>query len=106
VTRVTPLVAVAILSPILACGPVGYVKTGVTDEEYRRDIEECAELAQREGRRDFATRRAPLPSFGRTRRDVAGFRRGARLLSEAELENRYRRVCMLARGYELTPLDE
>jgi hypothetical protein len=106
VIRVTPLIVVAILTPILACSPVGYLKTGVTDEEYRRDIEECAELAQHQGRRDFATRRAHLPSFGRARRNVVGTRHVATLTSEAELEHRYRRVCMLARGYELAPLDE
>lgn len=92
---------------VSACTELGYVKPGVTDEEYARDSQECAEVARQEAFREYnvlqSRRRMyrPLPH----QEDRYGYyqRLGPSL---SELEADYRRVCMLSRGYELMPLGD
>ena len=97
------LLSLAVLS---ACTEYGYYKPGITDAEYIRDSEDCAQIAQRQAFRDANIYR-PWPVPDRS------FRRGIRStpfshdrVSRGELEFRYRRVCMQSKGYELMPLDE
>ncbi len=93
---------VALLALVSACVPVGYIKPGMTEEEVTRDLTECAEIARHQAFRDI-----PIMGF----RFDSHHPRG-RLFhsyygpSLGELEHRYRRVCMLARGYQLAPLDD
>ena len=93
---------VALLALVSACAPVGYIKPGMTEEEVARELSECAEIARHQAFRDIP---------------IMGFRFGSlhhrdRLFhryhgpSLGELEHRYRRVCMLARGYQFAPLDD
>ena len=74
---------------------------------YAQDSRECAEIARHQAFRDLGG----LPRT-RTFRRHSTFRSHSIFLhphdreSQGELEFRYRRICMLARGYELVPLDE
>jgi hypothetical protein len=90
-----------------ACTEVGYVKPGMTDEEYAKDSQECAEIARQQAFREYNILQSrwrmyrPLPH----QEDQRGYYRrfGPSL---AELEFDYRRLCMMSRGYELAPLEE
>ena len=90
---------------LVACTPVGYVKPGVTDAEYEQDSLECAEIAQHQAFRDRSTfeTRTRFRGSVHDRRRFTTFDTFA--ASPGELEFRYRRLCMLSRGYELAPLD-
>ncbi len=74
---------------LLGCTPVGYVKPDVSDEQIQQDLTNCTEIARDQAFRD-------LPALE--------FRLELHRPSSAELAHRYRRVCMLARGYELAPV--
>jgi hypothetical protein len=98
------LLAGAGLLAISACTQMGYVKAGVTDEEYAQDSQDCAEIARHQAFRDQAVYET------RFRHDPA-FRHDDRFWSlqdfgptMPELQFRYQRICMLSRGYELAPL--
>ncbi len=95
-----------ILMLLPACSPLTYSKAGTTKEDVGRDLSECAEIARHEAFRDI---------------EAADFRFGVlhprlhhrdRFLhadvsqSLSELRHRYQRVCMLARGYRLSPIDD
>jgi len=94
------LVYIAVL--VSACAPVGYIKPGMTEEGVKRDLSECAEISRRQAFRDIPfmdIRYDALHQRDRFfRRPVGPSRRN--------LEYRYRRVCMLARGYQFAPLDD
>ena len=100
------LLAAAGLLGLSACTRYGYVKPGVSDAEYAQDSQDCAEIAQHQAFRDFSI----IESRSRTRRTFNDRNRITTLdtfaLSPGELEFRYRRVCMISRGYELAPLDD
>ena len=90
---------------VSACTRFEYSKPGITEEVFLQDSAECEEIAWHESHRDYAV------NFGRFhthytpyRRRSHHFHRGE--LSRVDLERRYHRVCMLARGYELTPVPE
>ncbi len=92
-----PVVLLAYIAVLVsACAPVGYIKPGMTEEEVTRDLTECAEIARHQAFRDI-----PIMGF-RFAFHPRGHHRDPSL---GELEHRYRRVCMLARGYQLAPLD-
>jgi len=101
----TRLLAAGLLA-LTACTEVGYFKPGVTDEEYARDSEECAEIARNEAFRDYSVFQTQWQSSVARRHDgrVWTFQEVGPP-SYGNLEFRYRRLCMLARGYELAPLD-
>ena len=89
-----------------ACTPVGYVKPGVTDEEFAADSEACADIARRQAVRDQSTFRPRVAvsrsnRYDRRLRSTLGF--GPSL---SEIEFRYRRLCMLSKGYEIAPLED
>ncbi len=97
---------VLVLATTAACTRYEYSKPGVTGAAIANDFNECVEIAQREAFRD------PRSSFrgphfygdfghGRTTRHFGGEH-----MSFGELRHRYHRTCMLARGYELTPVPE
>ena len=91
---------------LTACTETGWVKPGVTDEEFIADSEDCAEIARRQARRDYSLFRFRTTFSRSYRYDRYGsrFRDFGPTLSE--LEFRYRHVCMISKGYELVPLDE
>ncbi len=95
-----PVVLMACIAGLVsACAPVGYIKPGMTEEEVTRDLSECAEIARHEAFRDFD----PLsPRLYHRDRLFYGYHGR----SPGELKHRYHRVCMLARGYQLEPLDD
>lgn len=90
-----------------ACTEMGYVKPGMTDEEYAKDSRECDEIARQQAFREYNILESrwrmfrPLPH----QEDHYGYyRRSGPSLSQLEFD--YRRVCMMSRGYELVPLEE
>ncbi len=97
-----PVVLLAYIAVLVsACAPVGYIKPGMTKEEVTRDLAECAEIARRQAFMDFQFD-ALHPRLHHRDRLLHRYH-GPNL---GELEHRYRRVCMLARGYQLAPLDD
>ena len=97
-----PVVLLAYIAVLVsACAPVGYIKPGMTEEEVTRELSECVEIARRQAFMDFRFD-APHPRLHHRDRLLHRFH-GPSL---GELEHRYRRVCMLARGYQLAPLDD
>ncbi len=102
-----PAVLLAYITVLLsACAPVGYIKPGMTEEEVTRDLAECAEIASHQAFRDIAIMDFRFDAFHprRHHRDRLLHRHLGPSLWE--LEHRYRRVCLLARGYQLAPLDD
>ena len=98
------ITVLAMAAAISACTPLVYVKPAVTDEVFARDSAQCAEIAQYHAFRDHAVAES---RFALARGHLSRRERihGRDLSSLAELQHRYRRICMLARGYELVPLD-
>lgn len=100
------LILAAGLLGLAGCTEYGYVKPGVTDEEYVADSQACDEIARHQAFRDFSVfesrSRFENPFLARDR----FFALDNRSLSTSELEFRYRRLCMASRGYELAPLEE
>ncbi len=102
-----PVVLLAYIAVLVsACAPVGYIKPGMTEEEVTRDLSECAEIARHEAFRDIAIMDFQFDALHprRHHRDRLLHRHLGPSLGQ--LEHRYRRVCMLARGYQLAPLDD
>ncbi len=97
---------VCALAGLFACTPVGYVKPGVTEAEYQQDSLECAEIAQHQAFRDYSIfeTRTRFRGSVHDRRRFSTF--DTTVQSPGELEFRYRRLCMLSRGYELAPLED
>jgi hypothetical protein len=89
-----------------ACTPHGYTKPGMTEQALATDQLECVGIARQQAFFDNKSDRLRAEAaYGLWRRQAAWDFYGV-IPSLAELERRYRRVCMLARGYELAPLDE
>ncbi len=88
-----------------ACAPVGYIKPGMTEEEVALDRSECAEIARHQAFRDIAIMDFQFDVFHSRHHHRGRFLHRHFGQSLWELERRYRRVCMLARGYQLRPLD-
>ncbi len=104
--RLILLAAVGLLGRS-ACTEYGYVKPGVTDEVYVQDSQDCAEIARHQAFRDhsvFESRARFGRSFRYDRRRFSSF--DSIGVSSSELEFRYRRLCMISRGYELAPLED
>ena len=103
---VPSVIAPMLVFVLLGCTPMGYFKSGSTDEQVKQDLTDCTEIARHQAFRD-----QPSFEFG-LRLGYGSFNRGDRFMSgryrssSAELQHRYRRVCMIARGYELTPLED
>ena len=89
-----------------ACSPLTYSKAGVTNEDVSRDLSECAEIARHEAFRDidFADFQLGILHHRLHLRDR--FLHGDIGQGLGELQHRYRRVCMLARGYRLLPIED
>jgi len=99
----TVLVAAGLLG-LAACTEVGYRKPGVTDEEYARDSEDCAELARQQAFRDYTVYQTQWPASVARRHDHHYLTyQNFGPPSYGNLEFRYRRLCMLSKGYELVP---
>ncbi len=91
---------------LMGCTPLVYVKSGATDEQVQQDLTECTEIARHQAFRDQPSLQFQLGlSYGSVHgRDRSLFARHRP--SYAEVQHRYRRVCMVARGYELAPLQD
>lgn len=90
---------------LAACTEVGYSKPGVTDQEYARDSEDCAEIARHQAFRDYSVFQTQWQSTVARRHDRRySVYQGLGPPSYGDLEFRYRRICMLSKGYELVPL--
>ena len=97
-----PVVLLAYIAVLVsACAPVGYIKPGMTEEEVTRDLYECAEIARHQAFMDSRFDALPPRLHHRDR-----LFHGYHGRSLGKLKHRYRRVCMLARGYQLAPLDD
>ncbi len=100
------VIAPMLVFVLLGCTPMGYVKSSATDEQVKQDLTDCTEIARHHSFRDTSSF-----EFG-LRLGYGSFNRGDRFMSgryhssSAELQHRYRRVCMIARGYELAPLED
>lgn len=98
------LIAAGLLG-LAGCAEVGYTKPGVTDEEYARDSEDCAELARHQAFRDYTVFQSQWQSSVARRHDHHYWTyQNVGPPSYGYLEFRYRRLCMLSKGYELAPL--
>jgi len=100
------LLAGAGMFGLAACTEVGYTKPGVSEAEYIKDSEECAEIARHQAFRDQTVFDTQWRGSVALRRDRGywGYR-DVGPPSYGNLEFRYRRLCMLSRGYELAPLE-
>ena len=93
---------------LAACTEVGYTKPGMTEEEYVKDSRECADIARTQAFRDgtvFQSRARAAAAATATRHDQRLWTYQDLGPSMPELEFRYRRLCMLSRGYELAPIN-
>ena len=99
-------ITVMLMFVLLGCTPVGYIKSGATDEQVRQDLTDCTEIARHQAFRDQPSLQFQLGlGYGLAhRRDRFAF--PPHRPSYAELQHRYRRVCMVARGYELALLED
>lgn len=101
--------AAAGLLGLAACTEYGYVKPGVTEEQFVQDSQDCGEIARHQAFRDFKiydSRARHHRSFHHYRRREGSSFFGFGESSPAQLEFRYRRICMVSRGYELAPLED
>ncbi len=101
--RVIVLMLVLVL---LGCTPMGYINSGATDEQVKQDLIDCTEIARHQAFRDQPSLEFQLGlGYGPVhRRDRSLFARHRP--SYAEVQHRYRGVCMIARGYELAPFED
>ncbi len=97
---------VVLLALVSACAPVGYIKQGMTEEEVAQDLSGCADIARQQAFRDIAIMDFRFDALHPRlhHRDRLLYRGHGQ--SSLELARRYRRVCMLARGYQFAPLDD
>jgi hypothetical protein len=86
------------------CAEVGYTKPGVTEAEYNKDFQECAQIARHQAPRD-------RPVIDTQWRATVADRQNSRHWdsqdirpSYGNLVGRYVQVCMKARGYKIAPL--
>ncbi len=102
-----PVVLLAYIAVVVSgCASVGYIKPGMTEEEVTQDLSECTEIARHQAFRDIAImdfRFDALQPLLHHRDRLLYNHHGP---SRGELEHRYRQDCMLARGYQLAPLDD
>ncbi len=102
-----PVVLLAYIAVLVsACAPVGYIKPGMTEEEVTRDLSECTETARHQAFRDIAIMDFRLDALHPLLHHRDRLLYNHHGPSRGELEHRYRRVCMLARGYQLASLDD
>ena len=95
-----------ILMLLPACSPLTYSKAGTTNEDVSRDLSECAEIARHEAFRDIEAADFRLAILHTRLHYRDPFLHGVIGQGLGELQHRYRRVCMLARGYRLSPIDD
>jgi len=96
----------ALIALCAACTPYGYTKPGMTEQARETDELECVGIARQQAFLDYNSGRLRFEAaYAPWRWQAAPGYYGA-IPSRAELERRYRRVCMLARGYEVVPLEE
>ena len=105
--RSTPkALALMFVLVLTGCTPLVYIKSGASEEQVQQDLNDCTEIARHQAFRDQPSLEFQLGlGYGPVhRRDRSLFARHRP--SYAEVQHRYRRVCMIARGYELAPLED
>ena len=102
----TLLVPAALIAMGAACTPYGYTKPDMTEQAFATDQVECAELAREQAFLDNTRDRLRAETAYATQRRQSALDLYGTIPSFTELERRYRRICMLSRGYELAPLEE
>ena len=95
-----------ILLLLPACSPLTYSKAGTTNEAVSRDLSECAEIASHEAFRDIEATNFRFDIIHPRLHHRDPFLHGVIGQGLSELQYRYRRVCMLARGYRLSPIED
>ncbi len=95
----------ALIAVCAACTPQGFTKPDMTEQGFTTDQVECAEIARQQAFVDNNRDRLRAQSADTGRRRAASDYH-ATYPSFTELQRRYRHICMLARGYELAPLEE
>ena len=96
----------ALVAVCAACTPHGYTKPEMTDQGLTTDQAECAAIARENAFLDNSRDRLRAEAaYSGRRRDAALYPYGT-FPSFGELQNRYYRICMQARGYRLVPLEE
>lgn len=95
-----------ILMLLPSCAPLTYSKAGMTNDDVSRDLSECTEIAMHEAFRDFEASDFRFAILHPRVNDRDRFLHADIGHSPSELQHRYQRVCMLARGYRLSPIDE
>lgn len=91
---------------LTGCVTLVYVKSGATDDQVRLDLAECTDIARQQAFRDQPSLQFHLGlSYGSVHH---GHRHpfARHQPSYAEVQHRYRSVCMIARGYELARLQD
>jgi hypothetical protein len=96
----------ALLAVCAACTAHGYTKPDATEQGFATDQRECAEIARREAFADNNRDRMRAQATSTSRRTDAARDLYGTIPSLAELQSRYYHICMLARGYQRTPLEE
>ena len=97
---------VALIAICAACTPYAYTKPGMTEQTLAADELECVGIARQQAFLDNNRDRLRAEAAYGTWRWQAARDYYPIIPSRVDLEQRYRRVCMLARGYELAPLEE
>ena len=94
------------LTILAGCTPMGYIKSGASAEQTQQDLSDCTEIARHQAFRDQPSLEFQLGlGYGLAhRRDRFAF--PPHRPSYGELQHRYRRACMIARGYEPAPLED
>ena len=105
-TSRTPYAMAALIAVCAACTPYGYTKPDMTEQASATDQVECAEIAREQAFLDNTRDRLRAETAYATRRRQPALDLYGTIPSFTDLQRRYRRICMLARGYELAPLEE
>jgi hypothetical protein len=88
------------------CTPHGYTKPNATEQGSATDQAECAEIARREAFADNNRDRMRAQATSTSRRGDATRDLYGTIPSLGELQSRYYHICMLARGYDLAPIEK
>ncbi len=95
-----------IIMPLPACSPLTYSKAGTAREDVGRDLSECAEIATHEAYREIEVADFRLAIHHPRLHHRNQIFHGDTGLGLGEMQHRYRRVCMLTRGYRLSPIED
>lgn len=102
----TPGALAVLIAVCAACTPYGYTKPEMTEQQLATDQQECAVIAREQAFLDNSRDRLRAESVYTGRRRDPTLDLYGVIPSRVELQSRYHRICMQARGYQLEPLEE